>query len=142
MTSKMARVRVFIFEDDEGFSDALRALLATVPALEVVGCSPRADEGLREVGRLAPDLVLLDMHLAQGSSFEVMDILRRSGRRSIKVYAITSAWSHGLRSACLNSGADDCFDKADCATLLERLARVPARARWAPPTQQPNSPRK
>jgi CheY-like chemotaxis protein len=54
----------------------------------------------------------------------VTDTLRRSGRRSIKVYAITSAWSRGLRSACLDSGADDCFDKADCATLLERLERL------------------
>ena len=77
----MARIRVFIFEDDEGFSDVLRALVATVPGFEVVGCSPRADEGLREFGRLAPDLVLLDMHLAQGGGFEVMDTLRRSGRR-------------------------------------------------------------
>jgi DNA-binding response OmpR family regulator len=129
----MARVRVFIFEDDEGFFDVLRALLATVPGFEVVGCSPRADEGLREVGRLAPDLVLLDMHLAQGDGFDVMDTLRRSGRRSMKVYALTSAWSRGLQSACLDSGADDCFDKADCAMLLERLerlirARAPGRA--------------
>ena len=69
----MARIRVFIFEDDEGFSDVLRALVATVPGFEVVGCSPRADEGLREFGRLAPDLVLLDMHLAQGGGFEVME---------------------------------------------------------------------
>src|SRR5262245_56678626 len=95
----MSRLRVFILEDDPNYSEALRELLA-VAGIEVVGWSPCADRGVREIERLGPDLVLLDMHLAEGTGFDVMQALRTErGRPRVKVYAITSDWSRGLRNA-------------------------------------------
>src|SRR4029453_2732526 len=106
--------------------------LVTVGGIEGVGWSPHADRGIREIERLRPDFVLLDMHLAERTGFDVMRALRnKNGRTWVRVYAITSDWSRGLRNACLDAGAEDCFDKAEPAGLIERVKRL------APPSRSP-----
>lgn len=70
-------IRVLIVDDHRLFRAGLRALLATVDDVEVVG---EAADGLAAVAaaaRLRPDLVLMDLHMPGGSGLDAMRELSR-----------------------------------------------------------------
>lgn len=70
-------IRVLIVDDHRLFRAGLRALLATVDDVEVVG---EAADGLAAVTaatRLRPDLVLMDLHMPGGSGLDAMRELSR-----------------------------------------------------------------
>lgn len=56
-------VRLLLVDDHALFTDGLRELLSFHDDLEVVGTAESAEQALTEVRRLAPDLVLMDLHL-------------------------------------------------------------------------------
>jgi CheY-like chemotaxis protein len=62
--------RVLIVDDNGAFLYAARRLLAR-EGLQVVGIAATGAEALRRVGDLRPDVVLVDIELAQESGFEV-----------------------------------------------------------------------
>ena len=62
--------RVLIVDDNGAFLYAARRLLAR-EGLQVVGIAATGAEALRRVGELRPDVVLVDIELAQESGFEV-----------------------------------------------------------------------
>lgn len=55
--------RVLLVEDDDGVRGVVEILLGTEPDLELVGTATSAEQALDMVGRLCPDLVLLDNQL-------------------------------------------------------------------------------
>jgi DNA-binding NarL/FixJ family response regulator len=67
---------VLIVDDHAGFRHAARALLEA-DGYDVVGESATGNEGLEAVGRLRPDLVLLDVGLPDIDGIEVCGRLSR-----------------------------------------------------------------
>jgi DNA-binding NarL/FixJ family response regulator len=63
-------LRVFIVDDNESFLDAARLLLER-EGLSVVGVGSNAAESLRRAEQLRPDLVLVDIMLAEESGCEL-----------------------------------------------------------------------
>lgn len=59
----MTAVRVVVVDDHEVFREGLRALIARVPEIEVVGEASSTGEGVRVVAELRPDVVLMDLTL-------------------------------------------------------------------------------
>jgi len=59
-------VRILLVDDHPVVRAGLRALLAPHADFEVVGDAADADEAVRMVGRLAPDLVLMDLKIGDG----------------------------------------------------------------------------
>jgi DNA-binding NarL/FixJ family response regulator len=59
----VAERRVLLVEDDPSVRDVIAILLATEPDLLLVGTAASAEEALRLVAELGPDLVLLDNQL-------------------------------------------------------------------------------
>jgi DNA-binding NarL/FixJ family response regulator len=55
--------RVVLVEDDPTVRSVIEILLSTEPDLELVGSAATAEEGIRLVTALTPDLVLLDNQL-------------------------------------------------------------------------------
>jgi DNA-binding NarL/FixJ family response regulator len=56
-------VRVLIADDHPIFRDGLRALLATDPAIQLVGEAADGTDAQRKVDELQPDIVLMDLHM-------------------------------------------------------------------------------
>jgi DNA-binding NarL/FixJ family response regulator len=54
-------VRTLAVDDQEPFREALSDLVAAVPGFTLVGAASSGQEALRDVERLAPQLVLMDM---------------------------------------------------------------------------------
>jgi DNA-binding NarL/FixJ family response regulator len=59
-------MRILLVDDHPVVRAGLRALLAPHPDFEVVGDAADGDEAVRMVGRLAPDLVLMDLKIGDG----------------------------------------------------------------------------
>jgi NarL family two-component system response regulator LiaR len=55
--------RVVLVEDDATVRSVIEILLSTEPDLELVGTAATAEDGIRLVEELAPDVVLLDNQL-------------------------------------------------------------------------------
>ena len=61
-------LRILIVEDDSQLAATLKYLVEDNPRYRVVGTADDADSALAAVAEHDPDLVLLDLHLARGST--------------------------------------------------------------------------
>jgi two-component system, NarL family, invasion response regulator UvrY len=64
-------VRVLTVDDQELFRGVARDVIEATPGFEPIGEACSGEEGLVAVGRLAPDLVLLDVRMPGLSGIEV-----------------------------------------------------------------------
>jgi DNA-binding SARP family transcriptional activator len=69
--SDPTRVRVVLVDDHPMFRAGLRVALETGTGIEVVAEAGGVDEALGTVARTAPDVVLMDLHLPDGSGVAV-----------------------------------------------------------------------
>lgn len=92
---KKPLLRVVVIDDEPDARNFLRHTIeSNCPLLAVKGEADSVRKGIREIQRLNPDLVFLDIELSDGSGF---DVLTAFPERSFKV-AIVSAHNHALRA--------------------------------------------
>jgi DNA-binding NarL/FixJ family response regulator len=102
---------IYVVEDAPLVRERLVEMLDAVPGACVVGSSARADEAIQDILAEHPDVVLLDVRLAQGSG---LDVLRAVHERApeIDFYMLTSFASDPYRRLAARLGARDFFDKS------------------------------
>jgi len=81
---------VLIVDDHPSFRASARALL-TADGFEVVGEAEDGESALQAVGRLEPDVVLLDVHLPGMDGFAVARALSRRNNGSAPTVVLTSS---------------------------------------------------
>lgn len=124
--------RVLLVDDHPMIGAALEMLLRESD-YELLGRARTAAEGSKQIAALKPDLVLLDVHLPDGSG---LDVLRRilRGRAKPNVILLTA----GMDDAQL-LGADDLepqgmvLKTSDPSLLIECMDAVVAGKRWVDP---------
>jgi len=103
-------LRVFLVEDSDMVRTRLESMLEAIPGVRTVGHAAGAYEAINAIHAARPDIVLLDLKLAQGSGFDVL-----SGVRSLvpaaQIYVLSSFVDGPYRQLALQLGATDCFDK-------------------------------
>jgi len=114
-------VRIYIAEDSRLLLGTLRLHIKEAGGLELVGHSPTCKRAAEEILTLSPDLVLLDVHLADGDGFEILEQLDGTGRSPV-VAMMTLEASEALRNRAEELGVDLFFDKAsEAGALLDLL---------------------
>jgi len=101
---------VYLVED----SASLRARLVEMVELshaQVVGEAETAHQAIAGIPIAAPDVVLLDLHLRQGSGLEVLRALRNDSGAPFFI-VITNDPTESYRKACLAAGAHAFLDKS------------------------------
>jgi len=68
-------VRVLIVDDERLARSELRRLLAQIPEVEIVGEAKHADDAIEQIGRVHPDLLLLDVHMPGCDGFQLLERL-------------------------------------------------------------------
>jgi len=103
-------MKIFLVEDSLVARGQLAAMLATIPGAEIVGEAQSALPAIRDILDLRPDLVLLDVHLAEGSGFDVLNAVHVNAPE-IDFCLLTSFASHSYRQLAGRLGAGAVFDK-------------------------------
>jgi DNA-binding NarL/FixJ family response regulator len=98
-------IRVFITDDHAVMRDGLKALLMSVPDIEVIGEASDGRDAVRDVLKLEPDVVLMDISMPGLNGIEAVRALRK---REIAVRVVMlsmhSTSEHVFRA--LEAGAD------------------------------------
>jgi two-component system, NarL family, response regulator DevR len=98
------RIRVLIVDDSEMVRTGLRALLATEPALEVVGEAATLASGVDASVRLKPDVVLMDIRLPDGTGIDACRQIRKRSPES-RVLMVTSVIDDTIVDDAIRAGA-------------------------------------
>ncbi|MCX5859258.1 MAG: chemotaxis response regulator protein-glutamate methylesterase [Proteobacteria bacterium] len=71
----MNKIRVLVIDDSAFNRKALREMLADAPDIEVVGTAGNGEEGLKQLRKLKPDLVTLDLEMPGMDGFTFLRIV-------------------------------------------------------------------
>lgn len=119
-------VRVYLVDDHEVVRRGLRELLESEPGLEVVGESGSAQQAIRRIPALRPDVAVVDMQLPDGSGVEVCRSLVERGQRT-RTLILTSFNDEDAMFAAIMAGASGYFLKeVRGLDLVEAVRRVAA----------------
>ncbi len=119
-------LRILLVDDHEVVRLGLKALISRYPHFEVVGEAAGADEALQQVGRLHPDVVVMDIRLPGKSGIEATrDIV--DAYPETKVIMLTSFADDDLLFDAITAGASGYVLKqigsADLVRALESIGR-------------------
>ena len=104
-------MKVFLVEDSVPVRERLEAMLAAIPGVSVLGSAAGATQAIGAILAAKPEVVLLDLSLAEGSGF---DVLRELNARApeIDVYMLSNFSTYPYRSLAETLGARGYFDKS------------------------------
>jgi anaerobic carbon-monoxide dehydrogenase iron sulfur subunit len=118
----MKRIKVLIADDRKRSRAGMRALLATWSDIEIVGTAADGLEAVQSVGRLRPDVVLMDVRMPRANGLEATRQIKCSWPQTWLV--ILSLYG-SYRQAALGAGADRFLLKGGRAEeLLDAIRAV------------------
>jgi DNA-binding NarL/FixJ family response regulator len=114
-------MEIFLVEDSPLLRARLAELFGAIPGASMVGEGGRADVAIRDILALRPDVVVLDLSLAGGTSgFEVLRAVCREAPE-IDFYMLSNFVAQPYRELAERLGARDFFDKS---SELDRVRNV------------------
>lgn len=129
-------MRVLLVDDERLARAELRRLLKAHPDVEVVGEAVDAEDGLRRIAELAPDLIFLDVQMPGGSGFDMLAVLGQAPN----VIFTTAYDQYALRAFEVNA-LDYLQKPVQAARLAAALERCTSR-QGRDIVRQPGAPRK
>ena len=124
--------RVLLADDHPMIRTALEVMLRDTD-YEIIGIAATGADALREIERLQPDILLLDLQMPGGTG---MDVLRavRAGNRPLRVILLTAAIDDSSLLETKALGVQGIVLKnSDPAYLLDCLDRVRHGRSWTDP---------
>ena len=121
----MESIRILIADDHALFRDGLRALLVSIPDIEVVGETSNGSEAVRLAGEHQPDVILMDIQMPGLNGVEAArQILSASPHVGILV--LTMFQDDDTVFAAMRAGARGYVLKGADQTVLLRAVRAVA----------------
>ena len=117
-------MNVFLVEDAPLLRERLQALIDAIPGALCIGQASGAAAALESILALRPDLVVLDIHLAEGNGFDVLRGLRAAQFLPC-VFVLTNFPSEAYRQTAERLGARGFFDKSkEVERLREEIGKL------------------
>jgi len=116
-------MRVFVVEDSPAVCERLQAMLAGIEGTQAVGAAATAQGAIEGILAARPDVVVLDLRLAEGSGLDVLRALRgaESTVPGVAVYMLSNFAEPPYRRLAERLGVQGFFDKS---TEFERVRDV------------------
>ena len=118
----MARIRVLVVDDHAVFSDALATILATEADIEVVGKGGSVREAITSAHTLQPDVVLLDVHMPDGSGIQAAAAIKKD-RPQTQVVILTSDEEESVLRSAVQAGVTGYLSKHESAAQVVQAVR-------------------
>lgn len=104
-------MKVFLVEDSVPVRERLKEMLGAIPGVSIAGHASAAREAIAGILAAKPDVVVLDLKLANGSGFDVLsDVHQREP--GIGFYMLSNFASEPYRRHAARLGALGFFDKS------------------------------
>ena len=110
-TSSTACLRVLLVEDSAVLAERLAELIDPIADVELVGVVDTETDAIAAARRDPVDVIILDLHLKQGTGFGVLRALESLPRRP-RVVVLTNYDLPEYESAAMGLGASYFLDKA------------------------------
>lgn len=104
-------IKVFIVEDSPIVRDRLIVMLSEVDNVEIIGAASGASEALEAIQHNQPDAIIVDLHLPEGSGFEVLNSVKTNEAQPVLI-VLTNYPFKQYRDLSLRGGANYFFDKS------------------------------
>ncbi len=121
----MSKIRLLLIDDHQVVRQGLRMMLDGEPDLEIVGEADNASQGLIEITRLKPDVVLMDIGLPDMSGIEATKEVKRLAPE-VAVVALTIHEDEEYFFKMLEAGASGYVPKRAAPDELLTAIRVTA----------------
>jgi DNA-binding NarL/FixJ family response regulator len=137
--SDRASIKVLVVEDSLVIRVALAQRLEDDQRFTVVGYAATADEAIAALTQGLPDVVIIDLHLKQGTGYDVLTyLLRARASADFKAIVLTNYASAAHRRRAMDLGASDFFDKSmQFEDMLDGLRVWADKKRLDPPAALP-----
>lgn len=116
-------IRIALVDDNQPFRQAMHEKLMQYPEFAVIWEASSGTEALNSVGQSQPDVLLLDISLADMSGIDVMKLLNAS-TPSIKVIALSTYGEKHFVLEMLNAGASGYLCKIDARDVAAAINAV------------------
>ena len=104
-------MRVFIADDSVLILERLKAMVADLPEIEIIGEARDGTEAIEAVGRLNPDVAILDIKMPGTDGINVLREIKNRND-NIMVIMLTNYPYPQYRRKCMELGADYFFKKS------------------------------
>jgi two-component system invasion response regulator UvrY len=121
-------IRVFVLDDHALVRTGFRLILSSETDIDVVGEAASGEEGLPQIRKLQPDVVLCDLHLPGVSGLEITERIVR-GDSGARVIIVTVQEDGPMPRRLLDAGASGYLGKGCSAEELLRAVRDVARGK-------------
>lgn len=128
-------IRVLVIDDHLLIREGLRRALRNHQLISIIGEAATKAEALAQIAHHNPEVIIVDLHLPDGSGLEVI-AWARSLSQKIGIVALTASRLPEHLVACMQSGASAHVDKA--APLEELISAIS----WSYATPLTFTPRK
>jgi DNA-binding NarL/FixJ family response regulator len=119
-------IRVVLVDDHAVFTDALTTVLNLEPDLRVVGRGGSVKEALEQVRLHQPDVLLLDVHLPDGSGIDAVQAIKRDFPKT-QVVLLTSDEEESVLRDAIASGVTGYMSKHEATPQVLQAVRGAAR---------------
>ncbi|MCC7548283.1 MAG: response regulator [Burkholderiales bacterium] len=117
-------IRVLIVDDHTLFRSGVKALIARQEDFEVVGEASDGLDGIKRAKELAPDVILLDLHMPGLSGREAVKILAQECPDSRVVMLTVSEDAEDLIETLRNGASGYLLKNIDTQTLIDSIRRA------------------
>jgi len=104
-------IKVFIADDSLVVREHLVTMLDELPRIVIVGQAETVAEAISAIGKLRPDVVILDIHMPDGSGIDVLQTIKQDEPAPV-VIVLTNYPYPAYRQKFLQAGADFFLDKS------------------------------
>lgn len=119
-----APIRILLVDDHVLLREGVRAVVGTQPDMEIVGEAAGGAEAITEYARLHPDLVLMDLQMADMSGLDAIAAIRAASPDA-RIIVLTTYSGDGRAIKALRAGAMGYLLKASLRNqLLDAIRSV------------------
>lgn len=118
-------VRILLAEDSAAFRDGFTLLVASLPDLELAGTAATGVEAVRQVERLQPDVVVMDLNMPVLGGIEATRRITATSPH-VRVLVLTMLDDDESVLTAMRAGASGYLVKGATQTEIERAIRAVA----------------
>lgn len=114
-------IRLLLVDDHEVVRAGLRALLAGIEGMEIVGEAGTVAEAVSEAARLAPEVILMDLRLPDGTGIDACREILSSAPRTRILFVTSYSDEQAVMSTVLAGAAGYVLKDIDHRTLVAAI---------------------